>query len=275
MEIVFDDVYYKNKITKENILKGITFKINKGINVLVGPSGSGKTTILKLLETMIFADSGIVKINDYISEKTNKSIDKIRPQIGIVYQNPESQFFMNTVKEEIAFALKNYKHESKENKIKDTLKRVGLNDEYLDRNPFELSSSEQTLLSLAVSLAFDPQILLLDNPFKNLDNARKQKLINLLKTLKYRYKKIIIIADNDTDSLFKLADKVFIINKGKLIKEGSKKEILGDYELLRRNDINIPKTVNFSYLVKEIAGKNIGVRADINDLIKDVYRHVK
>ena len=275
MEIIFENVYYKNKITNEDILKGINFKINKGINVFIGPSGSGKTTILKLLETMMFADYGTVKINDYIIERKNKSLDKVRPQIGIVYQNPETQFFMNTVKEEISFALTNYEHKDKEKKIKEALKQVGLNNEYLNRNPFELSASEQKLLSLAISLAFNPQIILLDSPFKNLDNNKKNQLINLLKMLKYRYKKTIIIADNDTDSLFKLADKVFIINKGKIIKEGTKEETIGNYELLRRYDINIPKTVNFSYIVKEKTGKHIGIRDEINDLIKDVYKHVK
>ena len=274
MEIIFDNVYYKNKVTKENILKGISFKIKGGINCFIGPSGSGKTIILRLLETMIFADLGTIKIDGFICESKNKSIDKLREKIGIVYKNPEEEFFMDNVKEEIAFALTNYKYEDKEKKVKESLKLVGLNDEYLNRNPFELSSSEQTLLSLAISLAFNPELILLDNPFQKLDKNNKQKLINLLKMLKYRYNKTIIIVDNDTDNLFKLADMVFVVNKGKIVKEGSR-EILGNYELLKKYDINIPKTVEFSHLVFEKTGENIGIRSEINDLIKDVYRHAK
>ncbi|MBR2588036.1 MAG: energy-coupling factor ABC transporter ATP-binding protein [Bacilli bacterium] len=275
MEIIFNKVCYKNKITKKFILKDISFKINDGINAFIGPSGSGKTTILKLLETMIFPDLGTIKINGFISENKNKSLDKLREEIGIVYQNPQSQFFKNTVKEEITFALTNYNYKEKEKTIKETIKLVGLNNNYLDRNPFELSSSEQMFLSLAISLAFQPKILILDRPFKNLDNKNKEKIIKLLKMLKYRYKKTIIISDNDTDSLFKISDKIFIINRGKLVEEGNKNDILGNLELLKKYDINIPKTVNFTHLVMEKTGKNIGIREEINDLIKDVYRHVK
>ena len=275
MEITFNNVCYKNKITNEEILKKISFKITDGINVFIGPSGSGKTTILKLLETMIFPNFGTIKINGFISENKNKSIDNLRREIGIVHQNPKCQFFMDTVKEELAFALTNYKYKDKEKRIKDSLKLVGLNNDYLNRNPFELSSQEQTLLSIAVSLAFNPKILLLDSPFQNLDNKAKIHLIKLLKMMKYRYKKTVIIADDDTDSLLKIADKVFIINKGKIIKEGDKYEILGNYELLKKYDIAIPKTVNFSHLVLEKTKLNIGIRDEINDLIKDVYRNVK
>ena len=275
MEITFNKVCYKNKTTQKYILKDITLNIKEGINVFIGPSGSGQTTVLKLIETMIFPSSGTIKINDNISENKNKSLDKLREEIGIVYQNPEDSFFTNTVEEEITFALNNYNHQKKEEKIKEVLKLVGLNNTYLKRNPFELSKSEQTLLSLATSLAFDPKILILDNPFQNLDVSTKENLIKLLKTLKYHHKKTIIIADNDTDSLLKLADKVFLLSKGKLIKEGDKKEILEDIELLKKYDINIPKTVNFTHLVKEKTNINIGVREEINDLIKDVYRHVK
>lgn len=275
MEITFNKVCYKNKTTQKYILKDITLNIKDGINVFIGPSGSGQTTVLKLIETMIFPSSGTIKINDNISENKNKSLDKLREEIGIVYQNPEDSFFTNTVEEEITFALNNYNHQKKEEKTKEVLKLVGLNNTYLKRNPFELSKSEQTLLSLAVSLAFDPKILILDNPFQNLDVSTKENLIKLLKTLKYHHKKTIIIADNDTDSLLKLADKVFLLSKGKLIKEGDKKEILEDIELLKKYDINIPKTVNFTHLVKEKTNINIGIREEINDLIKDVYRHVK
>ena len=275
MEITFNKVCYKNKITKKFIIKDVSFKIKDGINAFVGPSSSGKTTILKLLETMIFPDSGTIKIDGFISENQNKSLDKLRENIGIVYQNPQSQFFKNTVKDEIAFALTNYNCEDKEKTIKETLKLVGLNNNYLNRNPFELSNSEQILLSLAISLAFNPKLLLLDSPFKNLDNKNKEQLIKLLKMLKYRYQKTIIITDNDTDSLFKISDKVFLMNRGKIVKEGEKNDILGNFELLKKYDINIPNTVNFTHLVMEKTGKNIGTREEINDLIKDVYRHVK
>lgn len=274
MEIVFKDVCYKDKITKENILNKISFNINDKINVFIGPSGSGKTTILELIETLKFPSEGIVKIDGYISERKNKSLDYLRPQIGIVYETPESQFFMNTVKEELEFALKNFKYDEKEKRIKDSLKLVGLNNDYLERNPFELSSSEKKLLALATALAYNPKILLLDTPFKGLDKEAKNHLIKLLKMMKYRYKKTVVIADNDTDSLLKIADKVFILNKGKIIKEGDKLETLGNYDLLKKYDINIPKTVNFSHMVLEKKGKNIKVRSEINDLIKDVYRNV-
>lgn len=275
MEIKFENVYYKDSITNETILKGITLNIKDKINVLIGPSGSGKTTILELIETLKFPNEGTIKIGEYISEKKNKSLNYLRSQIGIIYEKPESQFFMDTVKEELEFALKNFKYKDKDKRINDALKLVGLNKSFLERSPFELSNSEQKLLGIATSLAFNPKILLLDSPFNGLDTNAKNHLIKLLKMMKYRYKKTVVIADDDTDTLFKIADKVFLLNKGKIVKEGGKEEILGNYDLLKKYDINIPKTVNFSHIVLKQTGKNIKIRSEINDLIKDVYQSVK
>ena len=182
---------------------------------------------------------------------------------------------MKTVREEIEFALNNFMYEDREKRTIDSLKMVGLNKSYLNKSPFQLSTSEQRLLNLAIVLAFNPKIILLDEPTFGVDNRFKRHLIKLIKMMKYRYKKIVVISSNDTDTLFEVCDKVYVVNDGKIVHDGDKYAIFGDYDLLKKYNINIPKTTYFSYLVKQKKGINIGVRNDINDVIKDVYRYVK
>lgn len=273
MEIKFDNVSYVDPITKDTILKDLNFTIlNNSISSFVGPSGSGKSTILELMETLKFATSGNVKIGDSL---VSKKTPILNGQIGFVYQDPSQQFFMETVREELEFALQNFSLKNKEKRISDSLKMVGLDNSYLERNPLDLSVGEQKKLGLAIVLAFNPKIILLDEPTLGLDSKARNYIIKLIKMMKMRYKKTIVIASNDVDMLLKISDNVFLINKGKLIKQGDKYSIFGDYELLNKYGIEMPKTIYFSYLVKEKKKINIGYRDEINDLLKDVYRYVK
>jgi len=276
MEIKFENVTYINNITNNKILNNLSFNIAPNtITAFIGNSNSGKSTILKIIATLDFPSSGKAQIDNYIIESKNKALYELRKQIGIVYQNPEKQFFNNTVKQEIEFALNNYNYKNKQKRVLDSLKMVGFDKNYLDKSPFDLSSGEKKLLSLAISLAFNPKIIVLNEPTLGLDNKAKNHLIKLLKTMKLRYNKTIVIVSNDTDTLFKLADNVFLIDKGKLIKKDDKYTIFKDYNLLKKYDIRVPKTTYFSNLVKEKTNLNIGIRNEINDLIKDIYRYVK
>ena len=99
--------------------------------------------------------------------------------------------------------------------MSDSLKSVGLNDDYLELNPFDLSQSEKKKLTLAIALAYNPKVLILDDITTNLDSNSKEDLIKLIKIMKYRYKKTIIVISNDSDFAHKIADNIYIINENK------------------------------------------------------------
>ena len=179
-----ENLSYKDNIKNINY----EFESNK-ITSIIGPSGSGKTLIFNLIENLIPKTNGEI----YIENK--KIIKDLKRQIGYLFQNPQDQLFNNTVYEEIAFGLKHYHYkEDKQDKIiKDSLAIVGLNETYLNKNPYKLSYGEKTKVALATILALNPSIILLDEPTISLDNKSINKLISLLLKLKNNYHKTIIL----------------------------------------------------------------------------------
>lgn len=281
MEVKFNHVFYvyNEKTPLSKMVLGdinTTFKEGK-ITGIMGKSGSGKTTLIELINALIIPTKGNIQVGSRVISKTRKikNINNLRYKIGLVFQVPEEQFFCKTVKEEIEFGMKYFKKSVKsiEKHVSDALIMMGLDDSYLNRNPFTLSSGEMRKVAIASVLAFNPKLIILDEPTIGLDNKSKENLIKIIKLLKNRYKKTIIVVSNDTDLLLKISDNVILLDKGKIILEGNKydvfKQDISKYGLKR------PKIIEFEQLVLEKKGIKIGYRDDINDLMKDVYRYVK
>lgn len=279
MEIKLNNINYtvnKNKTIIDNL--NITIK-NNMITSIIGPNGSGKTTLAKLISLLIKPNSGQIEFDNIImTNQINKeNLNKLRPNIGLVYQNPEEQFFLDTVKKEIEFTLDNlnYKTKDKQKRIEDSLKLVGLNNDILYRNPHTLSNGEQRRLSLAIALSFNPKILILDEPTLELDEASKKQLIKIIKMMKLRYKKTIIIFSKDTDFVHAISDYIYILNNSKVVLEGDKYEVFTNTKILKQNNLKKPNLIEFVDLVENKKNVKIGYRDDINDLMKDVYRYVR
>ena len=281
MEVKFNHIFYvyNEKTPLSKMVLGdinTTFKEGK-ITGIMGKSGSGKTTLIELINALIIPTKGNIQVGSRVISKTRKikNINNLRYKIGLVFQVPEEQFFCKTVKEEIEFGMKYFKKSVKsiEKHVSDALIMMGLDDSYLNRNPFTLSSGEMRKVAIASVLAFNPKLIILDEPTIGLDNKSKENLIKIIKLLKNRYKKTIIVVSNDTDLLLKISDNVILLDKGKIILEGNKydvfKQDISKYGLKR------PKIIEFEQLVLEKKGIKIGYRDDINDLMKDVYRYVK
>ena len=274
--------YIANKKTQlqKTILKDITALIkNNQITVFLGPNGSGKTTLASIISLLNNIDSGDIT---YDNIKINNKIDKInlnilKPKIGFIYQNSCDQFFCNTVKEEIEFALDNLNYHTKDKakRIKDSLKLVGLNPSYLDKDPLKLSNGEQKLLSIAITLSYNPEVIILDEPTLELDNHNQNKLIKLIKLMKLRYNKTIIVFTKDSNFAHQIADYIYILNNGSIIVKGLKYKIFKNEKLLKENNLTMPDLIKFSYLVETEKSVKIEYRDDINDLMKDIYRHVR
>ena len=281
MEVKFNHVFYvyNEKTALSKMALGdidTTFKEGK-ITSIMGKSGSGKTTLIELINALIIPTKGNIQVGSRIISKTRKikNINNLRYKIGLVFQMPEEQFFCSTVKEEIEFGMKYFNKSVKsiEKHVSDALIMMGLDDSYLNRNPFTLSSGEMRKVAIASILAFNPKVIILDEPTIGLDNKSKENLIKIIKLLKNRYKKTIIVVSNDADLLLKISDHVILLNKGKIVLEEKKydffKQDISKYGLKR------PKIIEFEQLVLEKKGIKIGYRDDINDLMKDVYRYVK
>lgn len=282
MEIKFKDVafsYNANTSLESKILNSININFESGkVYGLIGKSGSGKTTLIQLINGLLLPTDGKVMIGKLkIDSKTKKnSLKKIRSNIGVVFQNSEDQFFCHTVQEEIEFGMRNFdiNVNTIEKKVKDAIKIVGLSNDYLFRNPLSLSQGEMRKVALATVLAYNPKVIVLDEPTIGLDDLGKKNLIKLIRKLKLRYEKTFIVVSHDTNFLLQIVDYVYLLENGQISNEGDKYTVLSNEEVLKRNNIMVPDLLSFSNLVFKSKNIKLGYRDDINDLIKDIYRHV-
>lgn len=282
MEVKFDNVSYiynENTSFAKKALSAINLEFHEGrIYGIIGPSGSGKTTLVELINGLVLPTDGELKVGKYILKKGIRipDINKLRFNVGLVFQCPEEQFFQSTVKKEIAFGMKyfNYKVNSIDKRVNDVLEMVGLSKNYLDLNPFHLSSGEKRRVAIASILVFNPEIVILDEPTVGLDSFGKKKLITLVKKLKERYGKTVIICTHDVDMVYKIADNIIALDKGEIVVEGDKHDVFKHISLLRSHHIKIPRIVEFEHKVITEKGIKLGRYTDIKDLIKDIYRNV-
>ncbi len=254
-----------------------TFEENK-IHGIIGKSGSGKTTMIELMSILLLPSNGKIEIGKKIITKKRKinNINLLRHKIGCIFQFPEEQFFSKTVKKEIEFGL-NFFNKSKQSidkHVKDALMMVGLDESYLDRNPFNLSSGEMRKVAIASILASNPKIIILDEPTVGLDNQSKENLVKIIRLLKTRYNKTVIIVSHDSDLIHKISDNVIVMHKGDIVLQGNKYDVFTNDEL-DQYEIKVPKIIEFEKLVLKKKNIKLGFRDDINDLMKDVYRCVK
>ena len=255
MAIVFDGVSYFDE------LKNINIKVkDRKITGIIGPCNSGKSCLVDLIGGNFLPSSGDVFFND---------------SVGIVYQNVEDQFFYDNIKDEFIFNLKINGVHDVYKKMNDAVKIVGFNSNILNKSIYELSLSEQKRISLAIVLAINPKIIVLDDLFFGLDGYLTNKLIRLIRLLKVRYYKTIIVVSNNSDLIHSLCDDIILISNGSILKYGDKYEIFTDSKLLKSCNLLMPDVIHFSNMVLKKKNINLGFRDDINDLVKDIYRFVR
>ena len=190
--------------------------------------------------------------------------------IGFVINPVTNYFLYSTVKKELTKSFKESNHHDSK-KIIDSLRIVGMNIDNINKKIKELSDSEKYLLKLASILIMNPNILILENPNAYLDAKNINNLIRIIKTIKRRYNKTIIIFSNNSDFVNSITDYIFIINSKGIISKGNKYQIFENNELLKENQIQPPKIIEFENTVLKTKKINLGKRDNINDLIKDIY----
>ena len=277
MEIKIENVNYSYK--DKEILKNINVDFVKGkVNAIIGPTGAGKSTLAMMLNGLLSLSDGNIYYDNLIVNKKSRrnKINKERFNVGLVFQYPEEQFFCETVFKEIAFGLKINKVDSNSIKesVSNVIKMVGLSDDILNRDPFTLSSGEKRKVAIASILVLEPNVLILDEPTVGLDNYSRFNLIKIIKKINKKEKKTIIVISHDTDFINEVADYVVLMNKGEIVTNGKKYDILSDERLLSKNGIKVPNIIKFENYVLKKKNIRLGYRSDVNDLIKDILRNV-
>ena len=255
-----------NKVSYNDKIKNITYEFEEGkITSVISSSGSGKTLLSYLI-------SGIEKPS--VGEIINTFKGR---EIGYIFQNAEESFIFSSIREELMFGLRryNYKIDNLNKRIEDSLKMVGLPLTYLDRSPFELSSGEKELLSIAVVLSLNPKLIIIDDPTIYLDNKNEEYLIKLLKKLKNKYNKTIIILSSDIEFILKVTDNYLLLKNGRMVSSGITKELIKESDKIKKSKIEVPKIIDFINIVKKKKNIDLEHTLDIKELMKDIYRNVK
>ena len=221
----------------------MNFDINKGEKVgLIGANGAGKSTLLQLLVGIFLTKDASIKIDNIPINK--KNLSEIRKKIGFIFQDSDNQLFMNKVKEDISFGLRNTKLSNEEinNKIKEVLEYLNIS-QLENKNIYMLSGGQKKLVSIAGILVMNPEIILMDEPSAALDPKARRNLINLLIDLD----KTLLIASHDLDMILDVCDRVILLDKGKILYDGNAKEILYNKELLEEANLELPLRLSSQY----------------------------
>jgi energy-coupling factor transporter ATP-binding protein EcfA2 len=229
--IVIKDLSFRYQGTNFFSLKNINLKIYEGDFVLLaGPSGCGKTTLIRLLNGLIphfYKGDYIGEVSVYGLIVKDRKTYEMAKHVGMVFQDPEDQLLSMTVEKEIAFGLENlgYKREEMFKIVNETIKL--LNIEHIRfKSPYLLSGGEQQKVAIGSVLAIKPRILALDEPFSNLDLKSSYMIADLLNYLNKNFKYTIIIAEHRLEILVNLINRIIVMNEGRIIFDGTKKEVL-------------------------------------------------
>ena len=237
--IEVENVHFKYPSGVE-ALRGVTLTIKDGEFVaIMGQNGAGKTTLVKHFNGLLKPSTGKVRVDN--TETTKASVASLSKTVGFVFQNPDNQLFSETVEEEIAFALKNFgfAEETIEKQITWALNLLSLT-QYRKTSPFMLSGGERKRVALASVLAWDPQMLILDEPTIGQDHEQKEKLRQFIVQLQTQGKTVVIVT-HDVEFVAECNPRVILMKEGKIVADGEGKEILTNAEVLRQSSIVLPQ----------------------------------
>ena len=263
MNIRFEDVSYEYRSVLSDVraaLSHVTFEIAPGELIAVaGPAGSGKTTLVQHLNGLLSPTSGRVLFDG--NPLGPKEAAAARRRVGVVFQFPENQLFEETVFDDVAFGPRNLglPEAEIENRVWTSLKRVGFSGREIGKSsPFSLSGGEQRRAAIAGILAMEPEALVLDEPTVGLD-PRSAGLIETVIRQYHRFGRSVIFVSHDMDFTARLADRVLVLESGRILFDGPARTLFDDDSLVHRAGLRIPHTVAF---MKNMRERGLPVRTD-------------
>lgn len=249
-------------------LNDVNFKIIDNEYVcIIGHNGSGKSTISKVIVGLLQPLSGTIKI--YGEEITFKNVRYLRDNVGIIFQNPDSQFIGLTAEDDIAFGLENKKIESSAmQEIIDNVANIIDIKDLLKKDSVSLSGGQKQRVAIASVLATNPKIMIFDESTSMLDPRSKKELKETMIKLKEKAKKTIISITHDMDEVLS-ADRVIVMEKGKVRMIGKPSEIFIDDKVLKELALDLPFTLKLSKLLKDNKTiKNLHINNE--DLVNEI-----
>jgi len=221
-------------------LSNVSLEVREGERIaILGPNGAGKSTLLMVMIGLVQTFEGAVQILGM--PLTGGNIYEIRKKIGLVFQDPNIQLFCPTIWEDVAFGPLNMGLPLDEvnEKVREALKMVGL-EGYEEKPPHHLSVGEKKKAALATVLSMKPEVLILDEPTANLEPAGRTELIKLITNLHKYQKTTLIIATHDVNIVPLVSERVYVLNKGRIVAEGPVREVFSNPRVLEEARLELP-----------------------------------
>ena len=269
-KVVFD--YTDENDLPVSVLDEISLSIERGsFTAVLGHNGSGKSTMAKLLNGLNKPSSGTVTVNGMDTADEKHEFD-VRKTVGLVFQNPDNQIVASIVEEDVAFGPENLGVEPKEirNRVDEALKSVGMY-EYRTHAPFKLSGGQKQRIAIAGILAMQPECIVLDEPTAMLDPRGRSEVIETIQRLNREKGMTIVLITHYMDEAA-LADRVVVMDGGKVILDGTPMEVFGHVTELKSVGLDVPQPTELVTLLK---ADGVDIDTDVLDVDQCVEALVK
>lgn len=256
-------VYSEGDAFEKRALDHIHLMIPDGQFIgIIGHTGSGKSTLIQHLNGLLKGTSGKIFYNDQCIYDEKFEMRKLREKVGLVFQYPEYQLFEATVFEDVCFGPKNegLSEEEVKQRAEEALRQVGLSEEYYQKSPFELSGGQKRRVAIAGILAMHPEVLVLDEPTAGLDPKGRDEILDQVAKLHEERKITVILVSHSMEDVANYVDRIIVMNKGKVMLDGTPKEVFLHYKELEQIGLAAPKV---TYVVKELEEKGWKINADV------------
>nr|WP_191384324.1 energy-coupling factor transporter ATPase [uncultured Lachnoclostridium sp.] len=256
-------IYSPGTAYEKKALSDICLEIPHGEFVgIIGHTGSGKSTLTQHLNGLIRATSGTVFYNGENIYAEGYDMRKLRSQVGLVFQYPEHQLFEVDVLTDVCFGPKNQglTPEECEKRATEALRLVGLKEKYWKSSPFELSGGQKRRAAIAGVLAMRPGVLVLDEPTAGLDPKGRDEILDQIAYLHRQSDMTVILVSHSMEDIAKYADRIIVMNKGKILYNDTPKQVFSHYQELEKIGLAAPQVTYIMHDIRE-AGFDVGVTA--------------
>ncbi|MBN8194247.1 energy-coupling factor ABC transporter ATP-binding protein [Bacillus sp. NTK074B] len=265
MQITFQQVEYRysfNTPFEKLALEDINLSIPTGqFLAVIGHTGSGKSTLLQHLNGLLKPTEGLVQVGEHEikAKQKTKNLKPVRQKVGIVFQFPEHQLFEETVLKDICYGPMNFGVSEEEaiRRAKELIVKVGLSEDVLQKSPFDLSGGQMRRVAIAGVLAMNPEVIVLDEPTAGLDPRGQREIMDMFYSLHKEKGLTTILVTHSMEDAAHYAEEIVIMQKGRLKRKGSPREIFSDADELFEMGLDVPDVVRFQYQFEQRSGKKL------------------
>jgi energy-coupling factor transport system ATP-binding protein len=271
-------IYNAGSVFEKIALDNVNLKISSGEMVsIIGHTGSGKSTLIQHMNALLKPTSGQIFLYGENLHADKKKLKSIRQRVGLVFQYPEHQLFESTIYKDVAFGptRMGLPEEKITERVHSSLQVVGIDESLYGKSPFEISGGQKRRVAIAGVLAMQPEVLVLDEPAAGLDPGGKNEILSQIRHMHTTLGITVILVSHSMDDVARLSHRIFVMNKGQLICEGTPAQVFSQLSLLKSVGLDVPQ---ISQIFMELNKKNPHVPAgvfsveDAVNILTSVYK---